>query len=199
MIKQRVNLYQPVLFVQRQRLTLSRLLYLWFALIVVLLAVMFMLQQQLQQHTAQLAEQQRQLNTAQQEVTMYQQALTQRQPAAALQQQHQLLQRSVQQKQQLLGYLSSQQQQAGLFYSPVLQHLQQIDRNELWLTSFSLQQHYSSFAGIALQPDAVPQWLAELSSLGYFQGQRFSQINLQQVAEKQAVSFSLIARTGELQ
>jgi hypothetical protein len=129
---------------------------------------------------------------------MYQQALAQRQPAPALLQQHQQLQHSVQQKQQLLSYLSGQQQQASLFYSPVLQHLQQIDRRELWLSAFSLQQQYSSFAGIALQPEVVPQWLAELGNLHYFRGQRFSQIDLQQVADKPAVSFSLSAQPGEL-
>lgn len=196
MIKQRVNLYQPVLYVQRQLLSLSRLMYAWLLLCVLLVSVFYMLQQRNQQHAVQLVEQQRQLETAQQEITMYQQALAQRQPAPALLQQHQQLQHSVQQKQQLLSYLSGQQQRASLFYSPVLQHLQQIDRRELWLTAFSLQQHYSSFAGIALQPEAVPQWLAELGSLHYFRGQRFSQLDLQQVAEKPAVSFSLSAQPG---
>lgn len=199
MIKQRVNLYQPVLYVQRQLLSLSRLVFAWLLLFVVLAAVYFMLQQQSQHQTAQLAEQQRQLDTARQEITLYQQALAQRQPSPALLLQHQQLQHSVQQKQQLLSYLSGQQQQASQFYSPVLQHLQQIDRQDLWLTAFSLQQQYSSFAGIALQPEVVPHWLAELGQLHYFRGQRFSQIELQQVAEKQAVSFSLAAWPGELQ
>lgn len=196
MIKQRVNLYQPSLFVQRQRLTLARLMLAWLALIAVVIAVLLVLQQQQQQQSAIVADRQQQLQTMQQELSLYQQALTQRQPSPALQKQHQLLQHSVLQKQNLLSYLSGQQQQSSLFYSPVLQHLQQINRSELWLTAFSLQQQHSSFAGIALKPEAVPQWLADLRRLEYFRGQRFSQISMQQVADKPAVSFSLTAQQG---
>ena len=196
MIKQRVNLYQPVLYVQRQRLTLARLMLVWLALIAVVTAVLLILQQQQRQQSAIVEEQQRQLQTVQQEISLYQQALAQRQPSPALQKQHQLLQHSVLQKQNLLSYLSGQQQQRSLFYSPVLQHLQQINRSELWLTEFSLQQQHSSFAGIALKPEAVPLWLADLRRLEYFRGQRFSQISLQQVVDKQAVSFVLTAQQG---
>lgn len=198
MIKQQVNLYQPVLYIQRQLLTLSRLAYSWLALVVVLALAFYLLQQQSQRQTEQLVEQQRVLDTAQQENAMYQQALAQRQPAPELLLQHQQLLHSVQQKQHLLSYLAGQQQQASLFYSPVLQHLQQIDRRELWLTRFSLQQQYSSFAGIALQPEVVPQWLTELGKLSYFHGQRFGQIDLQQVTDKTAVNFSLTATPGAL-
>ena len=196
MIKQRVNLYQPVLFVQRQRLTLARLMLAWLALIAVVIALFMILQQQQRQQSALVEEQQRQLQTVQQEISLYQQALAQRQPSPALQKQHQLLQHSVLQKQNLLSYLSGQQQQRSLFYSPVLQHLQQINRSELWLTEFSLQQQHSSFAGIALKPEAVPLWLADLRRLEYFRGQRFSQISMQQVVDKQAVSFALTAQQG---
>ncbi len=197
MIKQQVNLYQPVLFVQRQYLTLPRLAWSWLLLAASVAVMVFMLQQQHKQLSTTLSGQQAQRDTQAQEASMYQQALAQRQPAPALQKQYQVLQHSVMQKQQLLSYLAGQQQQAGLFYSPVLQHLQTIDRNELWLTAFSLQQQYSSFSGIALQPDAVPLWLEDLRKSAYFRGQRFSQISLEQVPAKEAVGFSLMAQPGE--
>ena len=63
-------------------------------------------------------------------------------------------------------------------------------------TGFSLQQHFSSFNGIALRPDSVPLWLENLRQLAYFRGQRFSQVNMLQVPEKKAVSFELRARQG---
>lgn len=195
-MKQQVNLYQAVLQPIRERLGLKRLLQIWLCILLVLFAAWLYLQQQQAQLTKQLASEQQQLNVLQQEMTMYQQALAQRQPSAELVSQYDTAAQSVAQKQQLLNYLSQQQQQATQIYSPVLQHLQHIDRQDLWLTGFSLQQHFSSFNGIALRPDSVPLWLENLRQLAYFRGQRFSQVNMLQVPEKKAVSFELRARQG---
>ena len=195
-MKQQVNLYQHALQPVREQLGLKRLLQIWLCLALVLLAVWFYLQQQQVQLVNQLTSEQQQLNVLQQEMTMYQQALAQRQPSAELVSQYETTAQSVAQKQQLLSYLGQQQQLATEVYSPVLQHLQQIDRQDLWLTGFSLQQHASSFNGIALRPESVPLWLDNLRQLTYFRGQRFSQVNMLQVPDKNAVSFELLARQG---
>ena len=195
-MKQQVNLYQPVLYPVRERLGLNRLVWCWALLAVLLAAGWFWLQQQQSQVKQQLTAEQQQLTLLQQETAVYQQALAQRQPSVELVSEYQSAEHSVSQKQQLLSYLTRQQQQASQFYSPVMQHLQQIDRPELWLTGFTLQQQYSSFNGIALRPDTVPLWLEDLRQLTYFRGQRFSQVNMQQVADKNAVSFELLAQQG---
>jgi glutamate synthase domain-containing protein 2 len=195
-MKQRVNLYQPLLYPVTERLSLQRLVSGWLLLVGILLSGWFWLQYQQQQLAEQLAVQQQQLDVQQQEVQLYQQALQQRQPAVELTKQYELLQHRVRQKQQLLGYLAQQQQQAGQLYSPVLAHLLQIDRRELWLTAFSLQQQHSSFSGISLQPDKVPLWLDDLRRLDYFKGQRFSEVNMLQVPQQSAVSFQLVAQQG---
>lgn len=195
-MKQQVNLYQHALQPVSEKLGLKRLLQIWLCLALVLFAVWFYLQQQQAQLVKQLTSEQQQLNVLQQEMTMYQQALAQRQPSAELVSQYEATAQSVAQKQQLLNYLGQQQQQATEVYSPVLQHLQQIDRQDLWLTAFSLQQHNSSFNGIALRPDSVLLWLENLRQLAYFRGQRFSQVNMLQVPDKNAVSFELLARQG---
>jgi glutamate synthase domain-containing protein 2 len=166
-------------------------------LVLMLFAGGMVLQYQKQQSAQQLAIQQQQLVTQQQEVELYQQALTQRQPSADLVKQYQTAERSVQQKQQLLSYLAVQQQQASQFYSPVLAHLQKIDMPTLWLTQFTLQQQQSSFDGITMRPDSVPLWLEDLRQLAYFRGQRFSQVNMQQVPDRKAVTFALVAQQGE--
>lgn len=196
-MKQQVNLYQPLLYPVKVRYGLTQLVISWLVLVLLLSVIGFWLHFQQQQLTAELAALQQQQATQLQEITLYQDALARRQPAAALVSQYQAAQQSVLQKQQLLSYLSQQQQQADQFYSPVMQHLLQIDRQELWLTGFSLQQHHSSFSGITLKPDSVPLWLQQLRHLPYFHGQQFSQVKLQQLAGKSAVSFELIARQGE--
>ncbi|GAB58328.1 PilN domain-containing protein [Rheinheimera nanhaiensis] len=195
-MKQQVNLYQHRLRPIRQPLALRRLLLSWTVLAGVLLLAAWLLQQHNQQRSTLLNQQQQQLDQQLQQVALFQQALTQRQASAALQKQLQLLEQSVQQKQQLLSYLSQQQQQASQLYSPVLQHLQQIDRPELWLTHFSLAQQHSSFTGITLQPRSVPQWLEQLRELSYFRGQRFRQVQMQQLDDNSAVSFELVAEQG---
>lgn len=195
-MKQQVNLYQPILYPVRQQLGLRQLVVAWLLLSLLLLACWFWLQLQQLAQQQQLTLLQHNLTLQQQELGLYQDALVQRQPSAALVAQLQQEERALLQKQQLLSYLSVQQQQASLFYSPVLQHLQNIDRAELWLTQFTLQQQHSSFSGIALRPDKVPLWLEDLRQLGYFHGQRFSQVNMQQVPQRQAVQFELVAQQG---
>jgi hypothetical protein len=196
-MKQQVNLYQPLLYPVRQQLGLTQLALSWLVLVLVLLAGAFWLQQQLSDQQQQLAALAQQLDNQQQEISLYQDALVKRQPSPVLLTQLQQAERAVLQKQQLLVYLSAQQQQASLQFSPVLQHLLTIDRPELWLTQFTLQQQHSSFNGIALRPDSVPLWLEDLRQLDYFRGQRFSKMNMQQVPERKAVNFALLAQQGE--
>ena len=79
----------------------------------------------------------------------------------------------------------------------ILQHLQQIDIEDLWLQNFVLRQQHSSFSGITLKPASVTQWLDSLRRFGYFRGQRFSQVSLTQVEGATAVGFELIAQQGD--
>ena len=146
---------------------------------------------------AALAETELQLQQQLQQTDLYQQALAQRKPDEALVKQHQQAEYAVAQKQQLLNYLAEQQHQASQFYSPVLQHLQQVDLPELWLTNFTLQQASSSFSGVTLQPASITLWLEGLQQLSYFKGQRFSQVSMTQIPDTTAVSFVLMAQKGE--
>lgn len=195
-MKQIVNLYQPVLYPVRQRYTLRRLTLGLTGLTALCLVIWLLLAQQQRQAVADFTAAEQMQAQQQQELQVYQQALQQRKPDAELMQQFTQLQHDIVQQQQLLQYLSQQQQQASEVYSPVLQHLQQIDSSALWLTSFELQQHSSSFNGIALQPVSITRWLEELRQSAYFRGQRFSQVNMTQVPQRTAVSFELSAQQG---
>lgn len=195
-MKQQVNLYQSCLYPVYEPLSLRRLMISLLSIVTVLALIWLYLQQQLSQHGDALTEAEQLLKNQQQESQLYQTALLQRKPDDALVKQQELLVRSVVQKQQLLAYLGTEQQQASQFYSPILAHLNQIDRPDLWLTSFELRQQYSSFNGIALQPASVTAWLEQLRQASYFKGQRFKEVNLQQVPERTAVSFELISQQG---
>ncbi|KUM53942.1 hypothetical protein AR688_11330 [Rheinheimera sp. EpRS3] len=196
-IKQRVNLYQARLHPVRERLSLQRLVGSAAALTAVVVLGWLLLSQQQQQAGAALAETELQLQRQLQQTDLYQQALAQRKPDEALVKQYQQAEYAVAQKQQLLSYLAEQQQQASQFYSPVLQHLQQVDLAELWLTNFTLRQGSSSFSGVTLQPASITLWLEGLQQLAYFKGQRFSQVSMAQVPDNTAVSFVLMAQKGE--
>lgn len=196
-IKQRVNLYQARLHPVRERLSLQRLVGSIAALTAVVMMGWLLLSQQQLQAGAVLAETEQQLQRQLQQTDLYQQAIAQRKPDEALVKQYQQAEYAVAQKQQLLSYLAEQQQQASQFYSPVLQHLQQVDLAELWLTSFSLRQGSSSFSGVTLQPASITLWLEGLQQLSYFKGQRFSQVSMTQIPDTTAVSFVLMAQKGE--
>lgn len=196
-IKQSVNLYQARLYPIREQLSLQRLVGSAAVLTALILVGWLLLSQQQQQEATALAQTELQLQRQLQQTDLYQQALAQRKPDEALVKQFQQVEYAVAQKQQLLSYLAEQQQQASQFYSPVLQHLQQVDLAELWLTNFTLHQGSSSFSGVTLQPASITLWLEGLQQLTYFKGQRFSQVSMTQVPDNTAVSFVLMAQNGE--
>lgn len=196
-IKQRVNLYQSRLQPVREKLSLKKLVVSSAVLLTLVACGWAMLLQQQQQASAALAEVESKLQAQLQQTDLYQQALAQRKPDEALVKQHQQAEYAVVQKQQLLSYLAEQQQQAGQFYSPVLDHLQKVDRAELWLTQFTLRQGSSNFSGVTLQPASITLWLEGLQQLAYFKGQRFSQVSMEQIPDNTAVSFVLMAQKGE--
>ncbi|MBZ9613819.1 type II secretion system protein GspL [Rheinheimera maricola] len=196
-LKQHVNLYQPLLHPVRERLSLQRLAVALTSLVAVVAVSGLLLLQQHSQAATALANTQLNLTQQLEQITLYQQALSQRKADDGLIRQYQQAERAVAHKQQLLDYLSVQQQQASQVYSPVLQHLQQIDIDDLWLQNFALRQQHSSFSGITLKPASVTLWLESLRQLGYFRGQRFSQVSLTQVEGETAVGFELIAQQGD--
>lgn len=196
-VKQQVNLYQTVLHPVRERLSLQRLAFGMASLFSIVALSWFLLAQQQNQAAAVLATTELSLKQQLEQTALYQQALAQRKADDDLVKQYQQAEHAVAQKQQLLTYLTVQQQQAIQVYSPVLLHLAQIDQDDLWLESFVLQQQRSSFTGITLKPASVTQWLDKLRQSDYFRGQRFSQVSLTQVEGSTAVGFALIAQQGD--
>ncbi|GGW48665.1 PilN domain-containing protein [Alishewanella tabrizica] len=194
-MKLRVNLFSAALLPPKQTLSLKHLgisLGSIAALIFVLSAVLWFLQQQQQQQLQVLSQQKQQQQT---QADLMQQAILQRQPDTQLQQQVALAQTQWQRRQALLQFLQQQQQQIT-FFSPVFAHLVKIDRPELWLQQFVLTPHSSSWQGITQQPQSVAVWLQQLASLAQLQGQQFQQIQLQQQEDAPLIEFTLQSTGG---
>lgn len=178
-MKQRINLYQPVLQPVPQRFALPALLSGCGVVILLLVAVTVQLQYQLQQ----LQQQTDKINAAVQlkteELTNLQLALDNRQPAADLQKQAEQLNQELAQKQQLLQYLTVDQQASAPHYAEVMQQLSTLDLPQFWLRSFRLGQAGVEFVGVTQDAAAVPFWLKKLGQSPQFSGQQFSAVQLQ--------------------
>ncbi len=196
-MKQRINLYQPGLQPVKQSLALSSMLVLMLVVSVICLLLWGGIQWQQRQQQQLNTQAEQQLKRQQEQLALLQQALLQRQPASALLTERNLLKRRVEQQIALRQYLIAQQSRSDYAYSVVLQQLADADISSLWLTRFTLRSGRSELQGLSIEPAAVPGWLESLRQYDYFQGQRFSELRLQQLPEHNAVQFRLIAEQGD--
>jgi hypothetical protein len=196
-MKQRINLYQTSLQRIKETLALSSLLASMSLVLLTSLVLWAGLQWQQRQQLQLNTQVEQQLIRQQEQLGLLQQALLQRQPANALISERDQIKRRVEQQIALQQYLVTQQVQVEYAYSAVLQQFTVVDINSVWLTHFILRPDSSELQGLTTVPAAVPGWLESLRNVGYFKGQRFSELRLLQLPEQQAVQFQLIAVQGE--
>jgi hypothetical protein len=195
-MKQRINLYQTSLQPIKETLALSSLLASMSLVLLTSLVLWAGLQWQQRQQLQLNTQVEQQLIRQQEQLGLLQQALLQRQPANALISERDQIKRRVEQQIALQQYLVTQQVQVEYAYSAVLQQFKVVDINSVWLTHFILRPDSSELQGLTTVPAAVPGWLESLRNVGYFKGQRFSELRLLQLPEQQAVQFQLIAVQG---
>jgi hypothetical protein len=195
-MKQRINLYQTSLQPIKETLALSSLLASMSLVLLTSLVLWAGLQWQQRQQLQLNTQVEQQLIRQQEQLGLLQQALLQRQPANALISERDQIKRRVEQQIALQQYLATQQVQVEYAYSAVLQQFKVVDINSVWLTHFILRPDSSELQGLTTVPAAVPGWLESLRNVGYFKGQRFSELRLLQLPEQQAVQFQLIAVQG---
>jgi hypothetical protein len=195
-MKQRINLYQTSLQPIKETLALSSLLASMSLVLLTSLVLWAGLQWQQRQQLQLNTQVEQQLIRQQEQLGLLQQALLQRQPANALISERDQIKRRVEQQIALQQYLVTQQVQVEYAYSAVLQQFTVVDINSVWLTHFILRPDSSELQGLTTVPAAVPGWLESLRNVGYFKGQRFSELRLLQLPEQQAVQFQLIAVQG---
>ncbi|MDX3775378.1 hypothetical protein QE250_14755 [Chromatiaceae bacterium AAb-1] len=196
-MKQTVNLYVDALKPVKERLSLKRLLMVWLLLMITLLVIWQIQVLKQQQLVADLDAARQQLVLQQKKIEALNGAITQRNPSAAVVSEYNRLLAYRQQQELVLSYLSARKARTEFIPSQIFLHLQAADLPELWLTRFSLEAGQSAFYGISLQPVIVTRWLEGLRQHSYFQGQSFKGVTLQQLPQRPAVSFELIASPKE--
>ncbi len=182
-MKQRINLYQAGLQPVPQRFALPTLLRSCALVLLVIAGTAGTLQYQLQHQQLQTNKIQTAVQQKSEELANLQQALDNRQPEQALLQQVEQLNTEIGQKQQLLQYLTADQQAQPPQYAAVLQQLSAQDLPQFWLRSFRLGKAGVEFDGVTRDAALVPQWLRRLGQSPQFSGQQFSAVSFQPLAQ----------------
>jgi exonuclease VII large subunit len=182
-LKQRINLYQPALQPVPQRFALPALLRSCSLVLLVIAGITGALQFQLQQQQQQSKKIQTAVQQKSEELANLQKALENRQPEQSLLRQAEQLNAEILQKQQLLQYLTADQQTQPPQYAAVLQQLSAQDLPQFWLRSFRLGKAGVEFDGVTRDAALVPQWLRQLGQSPQFSGQQFSAVSFQPLSQ----------------
>ena len=182
-MKQRINLYQPALQPVPQRFALPALLRSCSLVLLVIAGITGALQFQLQQQQQQSKKIQTAVQQKSEELANLQKALENRQPEQSLLRQAEQLNAEILQKQQLLQYLTADQQTQPPQYAAVLQQLSAQDLPQFWLRSFRLGKAGVEFDGVTRDAALVPQWLRQLGQSPQFSGQQFSAVSFQPLSQ----------------
>ncbi|MBY0418548.1 MAG: hypothetical protein K2W88_10875, partial [Pararheinheimera sp.] len=178
---------QPV----KEKISLKLLVSSTLGLCVVLLVAGLIMDMQTEAKQAELAVLQQQVNTQAQQLTELQATLGSRQPSPALVKQRTDLNQIIAQKQKLLQFVQGEQLKTSVKYSPVFKYLASIDPQGFWLSGFSLNASSSQFSGYVTEPELLPKWLNQLSGTEFFKGHTFSQFEIKQVENTEALAFKV--------
>ena len=190
-MKLRVNLYVQALQPVKEKISLKLLVSSTLGLCVLLLVAGLIMNMQTEAKQAELALLQQQVSAQTQELTHLQATLGSRQPSPALVKQRTDLNQMIAQKQKLLQFVQGEQVKTSVKYSPVFKYLASIDPQGFWLSGFSLNANSSQFSGYVTEPELLPKWLNQLSGTEFFKGHTFSQFEIKQVENTEALAFKV--------
>ena len=190
-MKLRVNLYVQALQPVKEKISLKLLVSSTLGLCVLLLVAGLIMNMQTEAKQAELALLQQQVSAQTQELTQLQATLGSRQPSPALVKQRTDLNQMIAQKQKLLQFVQGEQVKTSVKYSPVFKYLASIDPQGFWLSGFSLNASSSQFSGYVTEPELLPKWLNQLSGTEFFKGHTFSQFEIKQVENTEALAFKV--------
>lgn len=190
-MKLRVNLYVQALQPVKEKISLKLLVSSTLGLCVLLLVAGLIMNMQTEAKQAELALLQQQVSAQTQELTQLQATLGSRQPSPALVKQRTDLNQMIAQKQKLLQFVQGEQVKTSVKYSPVFKYLASIDPQGFWLSGFSLNANSSQFSGYVTEPELLPKWLNQLSGTEFFKGHTFSQFEIKQVENTEALAFKV--------
>lgn len=190
-MKLRVNLYVKALQPVKEKISLKLLISSTLGLCIVLLVAGFIIDTHAATKQAELALLQQQVKSQEQQLTQLQATIGSRQPSPALVKQRTELNQMIAQKQKLLQFVQGEQLKTSVQYSPVFRYLASIDPQGFWLNSFSLNASSSQFSGYVTEAELLPKWLNQLSGTEFFKGHTFSQFEIKQVENTEALAFKV--------
>ncbi|GHE99082.1 PilN domain-containing protein [Thalassotalea profundi] len=183
MPKLAINLLQPELLPKRPLLSLARVVFLWCALLIFMIAWMVYSQistdnlaRQYQQVNQQQLEQQKLLDELQQKVS------SNRADAKLLERLNKL-KVVLANKKVLHNQLTDQSQTYAAGFSSAMTELAMLHHKSVSLEQVNMNQGQLSFSGVAKTADSVPQWLAGFESSTFLSGKQFTHFSLSENEE----------------
>lgn len=196
-MKLRVNLYVQALQPVQEKISLKLLVNSTAGLSALLLVVGLIMNAQADSKQEELVALQGQVKGQEQKLKQLQDTLGNRQPSPALVKERTELSQTIAQKQKLLQFVQGEQLKTSVQYSPVFQYLASIDPQGFWLGSFSLKANASQFSGYVTEPELLPEWLNKLGRTEFFKGHTFSQFEINQLENTEALAFKVTSSAAK--
>jgi Tfp pilus assembly protein PilN len=196
-LKLRVNLYVQALQPVQEKISLKLVASSTAGLSALLLAVGLIMNAQADSKQAELVVLQGQVKGQELQLKQLQDTLGNRQPSPALVKERTELSQTIAQKQKLLQFVQGEQLKTSVQYSPVFQYLASIDPQGFWLGSFSLKANASQFSGYVTEPELLPEWLNKLGKTEFFKGHTFSQFEINQLENTEALAFQVTSSSAK--
>jgi Tfp pilus assembly protein PilN len=184
MAKYSINLLQADLQTVKALWTLKRVVALWGTTLVVMLGLIFIVQRQVSNLTAEFAtaksfnsQQKLQLKNLESDISNNHQD-------TELLAQLNTIKLVIANKQYLHQQLTDPTQTYSAGFSKVMEELAALHNNNISLQKVNIGHGNMTFSGLARSPDAVPNWLSGFESSTFLSGQRFINFSLTENEQK---------------
>lgn len=197
-MKRTINLYHPSLKPKKERLPLSKVLWVnglafsvMLVTVVALNVFLNMTEEKIQQQTALI-------NQINGEINVLNDALEKKRDTKMLQQQLEQVNAKIQNRKQLLAYLESGELSFDATkYGEVMDDLADYHNQNLWLTSINIDTQKIRLSGQTVAPSSIPVWLKNLQQSPFFQGKSFSSVKFDEVDGDESVKQFLLSTDFE--
>jgi len=184
MAKHSINLFQADLLSAKALWTLNRVVGLWLAVLVVMLVLIGIAQLQLSALSAEL-QQENLLNSTQKlQLQQLESTISANRKDTALLAKLNTVKLVIANKQHLHQQLTDPTQTYSAGFSTAMAELAELHDRNISLQRVNIGNGNMTFSGIALTPDAVPNWLSGFESSTFLSGKRFVNFSLTENEQK---------------
>ncbi|MGB2742181.1 MAG: PilN domain-containing protein [Cognaticolwellia sp.] len=184
MAKHSINLFQADLLSAKALWTLNRVVGLWAAVLVVMLVLIGIAQLQLSNLSAEL-QQENLLNSTQKlQLQQLESTISANRKDTELLAKLNTVKLEIANKQHLHQQLTDPAQTYSAGFSTAMAELAELHDRNISLQRVNIGNGNMTFSGIALTPDAVPNWLSGFESSTFLSGKRFVNFSLTENEQK---------------